>query len=349
MKREIVLALLCVLIVGTLANSVYAQEVAGRFDATAVLNTFKSGKPFDRIGEFFKNNLLLWYTTTGGELNPTYKTQRTILDSILFFMLFFSLIWVGLGKALKDTSKGAKMGIALPMAAIATITLVFVGGFSIGRLLPYVKIFLFFVAVWVLYFMLTKLFGGKYKFLALVLAVVATWFAMNALNFWNGESPTALGGLFDTSRACDKDYTQEIVMLEQQYADLKDPATRRKALDLDYEQAKCYVEKNAYDDAKKYFEKVIFGYKKEGETGAEDNPHYDSASEWLRTKLFAHMAKHYPAIMKAEIAAARVLYRQALDLSLDATEERLGKLRRAKDYVEKAIEQGNELKREAQK
>jgi Sec-independent protein translocase protein TatA len=143
------------------------------FITTPVVEAQSASNGFERIGNFFKNQ--------------EYKENSQLIDFLIYFILFFSISWLGLGRGLNmdEQNRGAVVGISLALA------LIFAWGLSqklpIAHLFVVGKVLLFVVFVILLYTLFASTIIGKdsfgKKFLSFILALIVAYFALTFLNF----------------------------------------------------------------------------------------------------------------------------------------------------------------------
>lgn len=314
--------------------------VISTVSAQNILENIQSGRLSDSMGNFMKNNIFRWYTTVGGELNPAYTSQRMLVDAVLLFTLFLSLMWVSVKNIFKDASDGAKTSIAVVTATIFTIGLIG-SGFSLGAIGPFIKPVFFFLFAFLIYNLISKVIKAETilkKILALVITLVLVWFMFNAFNLIGGEPITLFGGISSTGRT-GADYTERILTSSGQYSiDSTNPATKEELATLYYKQALTHVENEEYELAEDNFIKIIEleGTKKDGLT-----------IKWLEVKLFEHMVRSYRKAIKGEYLVAKILVKRAYDLP-PGSEERKELIEKAKIFYKNAKEKNAIIKAAAE-
>lgn len=128
---------------------------------------------FERIGEWFKN--------------AEYKENSQLIDFFLYFVLFFSLVWLGLGNwfGKNDDNKGAIIGLSFALAIIFALALS--SKLPIMHLFVVGKVFLFIVFTLLLYGLLSNSLIGNdtttKKIISFLLAAMIAYLLFTLLTF----------------------------------------------------------------------------------------------------------------------------------------------------------------------
>ena len=103
---------------------------------------------------------------------------------------------------------------------------------------------------------------------------------------------------------------------------------------INYEKGVLAVSDYNYKKAENLFVEVI-------KFGPSNNPVYFSAKEWVTTKMWVHMAEHYPVIISGERSSAEILLDKAKNTKDDI--KRREYLEQAKIYLDDIKKKESEL------
>jgi len=147
----------------------------------SVVTSVSSGNGLTRIAQYFKNE--------------EWKNNSKLFDFMLYFLLFFSLCWLGFGSwfgggnnnALSAQNKGAVIGLSTSIALALAFALH--AKFPIAHLFPMGKFFLFVTFTLLMYGLLSnpKLIGSNtfaQKALSIFVAIVIVYLSAAFLSFW---------------------------------------------------------------------------------------------------------------------------------------------------------------------
>lgn len=321
------ISLFCLIIAILFSNIVFAQNI---------FENIRSGELGERMGSILKENVFRYYTTVGGDLNPAYETQRLILDSILLFTFFLVIMHIAVDRVFKDAEKKIKSILTVIFAIVFTVSLL-ANGFSLGKLGPFIMPISFFIFSFILYLIISKMINADrwWKHLiAILIALLIVWFGMNAFNITSGR-PLTLAGGFANTELPGVDYSKRIVALES-------AGGGAGLAELYYKQGLTEVQRYNYDAAALNFAKVI-------EIGPANNKYYKRAVEWLDEKLFIHMAKNYPIIMRGELEVAKIYLKNAKKIRTEpgGKEKAIELVKKAKELINDVEKKGALLRKES--
>jgi len=335
--KKLILSFIAFVLILSLIQSAEAQNPLSAF-----VQNLQSGAISNSIANFGKDTVFLWYTTVGGELNPVYENQRRVLDSLLFFIIFFVIVRYAIKKVWPDLEKGPKEMLSLGVGIVLTISFV-ATRISIGFLLPYMKNIAFFGIALLIAFIINKFTNKENKpggwITSIFIALAVSWLLMNAFNFFESKPISAIGGIFNSEKQTD---IRARIIAGGDSVVTADPK-------INYELALGAVQKFDYETAKTHFEKVIVA-------GPANNPYFDKTAQWITIKggdkLYRHMARHYPKIIAAEREAAEILIDKAEKLTAkdDKTQAKRNELLlQAKKYADDVIDKQTLLEIEIKK
>lgn len=108
----------------------------------------------------------------GGALNNYASTDApSVIDFLLFAILFFALCWIGFNNVFKE-SKNANVVLSLALGTALAIALVYGGKFTVKKLLPFAAIILFLLLIVGIYALLKKFIFTKDTVFSKIISIV---------------------------------------------------------------------------------------------------------------------------------------------------------------------------------